>query len=133
MLLGGTVGVALEEAVMRVGYKDEMVFLFLPDEDGVYKVWRTGSSTWSDSELAKDARTYVLIDPPGGRGRRVQGQPQVPRHQVRFEQRSEALQELGEGRHAPADGHALRGRSVGHDSDPVDRTHGFSGPEPRHR
>jgi hypothetical protein len=68
MLLGGTVGVALEEAVMRVGYKDEMVFLFLPDEDGVYKVWRTGSSTWSDSELAKDARTYVLIDPPEAAG-----------------------------------------------------------------
>ena len=56
------------EAVMRVGYKDEMVFLFLPDEHGVYKVWRTGSSTWSDSELAKDARTYVLIDPPEAAG-----------------------------------------------------------------
>ena len=68
MLLGGTVGVALEEAVMRVGYKDEMVFLFLPDEDGVYKVWRTGSSTWSDSELAADARTYALIDPPEAAG-----------------------------------------------------------------
>ncbi|MDE0896910.1 MAG: hypothetical protein OSB10_10045, partial [Planctomycetota bacterium] len=52
------------EAVMRVGYKDEMVFLFLPDEDGVYKVWRTDSSAWSISVLAKDARTYALIDPP---------------------------------------------------------------------
>ena len=52
------------EAVMRVGYKDEKTFLFLPDKHGLYKVWRTDSSTCSLSELAKDARTYVLIDPP---------------------------------------------------------------------
>ena len=52
------------EAVIRVGYKDEKAFLFLPDEDGVYKVWRTKASAWSDSELAADARTYALIDPP---------------------------------------------------------------------
>lgn len=56
------------EAVMRVGYKDKMTFLFLPDEHGVYKVWRTRSSTWSDSELAADARTYALIDPPEAAG-----------------------------------------------------------------
>ena len=52
------------EAVMRVGYKNDKAFLFLPDEHGVYKVWRTDSSAWSLSELAKDARTYALIDPP---------------------------------------------------------------------
>ena len=56
------------EAVMRVGYKDKMTFLFLPDEDGVYKVWQTNSSTWSLSQLAADARTYALIDPPEAAG-----------------------------------------------------------------
>jgi hypothetical protein len=52
------------EAVMRVGYKDEVTYLFLPGKDGVYKVWRTASSEWSRSRLAADKRTYALIDPP---------------------------------------------------------------------
>jgi hypothetical protein len=52
------------DAVMRVGYKDRMVFLFLPDEHGVYKVWSTKSSVWSLSRLVDDKRTYALIDPP---------------------------------------------------------------------
>jgi hypothetical protein len=52
------------EAVMRVGYKDTMVYLFLPDETGKYKVWSTTTTHWPDSQLARDKRTYALIDPP---------------------------------------------------------------------
>ena len=52
------------EPVMRVGYKNDKTFLFLPDEHGVYKVWLSHSSAWSLSRLAQDARTYALIDPP---------------------------------------------------------------------
>ena len=52
------------EAVLRVGYKNEQAFLFLPGQHGAYKVWRADSSVWSSSELAANALVYALIDPP---------------------------------------------------------------------
>ncbi|KAJ1404627.1 hypothetical protein B484DRAFT_437103 [Ochromonadaceae sp. CCMP2298] len=51
------------EAVMRVGYKDDMTYLFLPNEGGLYKVWSTNCDYWHLSKLKDDERTYALIDP----------------------------------------------------------------------
>lgn len=52
------------EAVMRVGYKDNAAFLFLPQEDGSYKVWREKAKSWSNSDIVDDDDMFVLIDPP---------------------------------------------------------------------
>jgi len=57
------------EVVMRVGYKNNMVYAFVPDEHGTYRVWRhTPARQWDMSVLAADPRAFVLIDPPEGEG-----------------------------------------------------------------
>ena len=52
------------EAVLRVGHKDAKAYLFLPDENGKYRVWRTSADDWNRSEVAADRGAYALIDPP---------------------------------------------------------------------
>ena len=52
------------EAVLRVGYKDNSVYAFLPNEDGVYEVWESRASIWSMSDIAALSDAYALIDPP---------------------------------------------------------------------
>jgi len=52
------------EAVLRVGYKDGKAYLFLPDENGEYRVWVTTAEDWNRSRVAADKRAYALIDPP---------------------------------------------------------------------
>ena len=52
------------EAVIRAGYKNQKAYLFLPDAKGEYRVWETEAKLWGSSRLARDIRTYVLIDPP---------------------------------------------------------------------
>ena len=52
------------EAVLRVGYKEGTVYAFLPNEDGVYEVWRTNANKWANSEIAALSDAYALIDPP---------------------------------------------------------------------
>ena len=51
------------EVVIRAGYKDNKGYMFVPDAEGKYRVWRTKASSWADSELAADIRAYALIDP----------------------------------------------------------------------
>ena len=58
------------EVVMRVGYKMGDVHLFVPDEEGQYRVWCSADTDiWAKSVLAGDVRTFVLIDPPEAQAR----------------------------------------------------------------
>lgn len=51
-------------AVLYVGYKSEEMLLFLPGEDGKYRVWRTLSAMFSNTMLKLDSRVVAVIDPP---------------------------------------------------------------------
>ena len=52
------------EAVMRVGHKDNLAYLFLPQENGAYNVWQSHATKWNESFLPQDKNMYVLLDPP---------------------------------------------------------------------
>jgi hypothetical protein len=52
------------EAVMRVGYKDSISYLFLPQSDRSYKVWEANAQGWNQSRLVKKSTMFVLLDPP---------------------------------------------------------------------
>ena len=52
------------EAVLRAGHKDNLAYLFLPDKNGEYRVWKTDADLCGRSRLAADKRAYALIDPP---------------------------------------------------------------------
>jgi hypothetical protein len=56
------------EAVMRVGYKDESVYLFLPftgpNGTNTYRVWCGVAESWYISLFASQKMVFALIDPP---------------------------------------------------------------------
>lgn len=51
-------------ALLYVGYKSKRMLLFLPGEDGSYRVWTTTTRNFDYSFLALDERVVAVIDPP---------------------------------------------------------------------
>ena len=49
---------------MRVTYKENVAYLFLPQRDGTYQVWKTKADEWNRSLLVDEESMFVLIDPP---------------------------------------------------------------------
>ena len=49
---------------MRVGYKENVVYLFLPQSDGAYGTYYAEAAKWNSSSLVSKETMFVLIDPP---------------------------------------------------------------------
>ena len=49
--------------MLRVGYKDALVYAFLPNKSGVFEVWETDVDVWTRSRIAKTLGAFALIDP----------------------------------------------------------------------
>ena len=49
---------------MRVGYKDNVAYLFLPQNNGAYNVWKSTARGWQNSFLPQNEYLCVLLDPP---------------------------------------------------------------------
>lgn len=50
--------------MLYVGYKSNKMLLFVPNEDGKYRVWSTSSDGYGMSNLIHDCRAVAVIDPP---------------------------------------------------------------------
>ena len=50
------------EAVLRVGYKEELVYAFLPNDYCIYEVWRCKAESWTLSLVADETTAYALLD-----------------------------------------------------------------------
>lgn len=55
-----------QTAVLYVGFKSREMFLFLPGEDGKYRVWSGSTDKFGESRLNKEQRVVAVIDPPEG-------------------------------------------------------------------
>ncbi|PXF44624.1 hypothetical protein BWQ96_05619 [Gracilariopsis chorda] len=53
-----------KSAVLYIGYKSEKMMLFLPREDGTYRVWRGNTFDSSRSLFKQDQSLVAVIDPP---------------------------------------------------------------------